>query len=291
MPDTPNYAVIIPHYNDVTRLTRCLAALMPQMDARTELVVADNSSTDDLTGIRTSWPDLTILTESAKGAALARNLGVAETRAPWIFFLDADCVPAKDWLDRARAIAGQGAEMTVTGGRIDVFDETPGPKSGAEAFETVFAFDQKNYIERKGFSVTANLVVSRVLFERVGPFRTGVSEDLDWCLRAGRAGGALVYDETLRVAHPTRSDWPALRRKWRRLTEEAFGLVAQTRPARALWALRGLAMPGSILFHLPRVLRHPDLDVGERLRGVAILARLRLSRMGWMIAQASKRHK
>ena len=34
-------AIIIPHYNDVTRLMRCLETLAPQLDARCELLVVE----------------------------------------------------------------------------------------------------------------------------------------------------------------------------------------------------------------------------------------------------------
>lgn len=177
------YAVVIPHYNDLDRLLRCLSALMDQDLAETEVIVADNTSSVDLTPVRTRFADVRLVTQSEKGAAASRNKGVAETEADWIFFLDADCVPEPGWLDAARRIAA-GDPGTITGGRIEVFDETPGPRSGAEAFETVFAFDQESYIRDKGFSVTANLVTARATFEQVGPMVVGLSEDVDWCRRA-----------------------------------------------------------------------------------------------------------
>ena len=240
--------------------------------------------TQPLDPVRTAWPDLRIVTEPIKGAAAARNRGVAETGARGLLFLDCDCVPAKDWLSRARDLIGQA---DITGGAIDVFDETPPPRSGAEAFETIFAFDNRAYIETKGFTVTANLVTTRAVFDRTGPFRPGLSEDLDWCHRATAAGARLAYDENLRVAHPTRPDWPALRRKWRRLTDEAWGLRETTLPARAGWALRALAMPVSVAAHAPRILFSPRLDgPGERFAAFATLIRLRLLRCLWMLRQA-----
>lgn len=282
---SPAAAIIIPHYNDVARLRRCLAALMPQIDSRFEVVVVDNGSIEDLGPVRRAHPDLRIVSEPQKGAANARNRGVAETSAPLLLFLDCDCVPAPDWLAAALVAATKG---DLVGGRVDVFDETPPPRSGAEAFEAVFAFDNKGYVETKGFSVTANLVTRRDVFLATGPFIHGLSEDLDWCRRATAKGFRLAYDDALRVSHPTRSDWPALARKWRRLTEEGFGVNGHTPARRAVWAGRALAMPLSVLAHAPRVLRHPALTGAERLRALATLARLRLMRMVWMLGQAAR---
>jgi len=208
-------AIIIPHYNDLARLQTCLAALVPQLLDGVELVVADNASPVDLGPLKAQFPAMRVVTQPIKGAAAARNAGVAATTAPHLIFLDADCVPAPDWLATALALLGTAE---VIGGRIDTFDETPPPRSGAQAFETVFAFHQRVYVEEKGFSVTANLITTRAIFEDVGEFIVGVSEDLDWCQRATGKGYGLIYADALRVAHPTRTDWPALAKKWRRLT-------------------------------------------------------------------------
>lgn len=279
-------AIIIPHFNDVTRLLRCLAVLMPQIHSGIEVVVVDNASTDSLAAVRAAHPDLRIVTEPAKGAANARNRGAAETTAPRLAFIDSDCVPAMDWVQSVALAAGKA---DLVGGRVDVFDETAPPRSGAQAFETVFAFDFKTYVERKGFSGSGNLVTRRDVFDATGPFIHGLSEDLDWCRRATAKGYRLVYDDALRVSHPTRTDWPALARKWRRMTDEGFGVNGSTPPRRIVWAGKALLMPLSILAHTPRVLRHPALNTAdEKARALGTLARLRGTRMIWMLAQAAR---
>lgn len=285
---TADHVVIIPHYNDSKRLDRCLAALVQGDLTGVDIVVVDNASTEPLDEFAARFPDVRFVTEPLAGAANARNRGVAESRAGNIFFLDADCVPDKGWLAAAKAGVGRG---DLVGGAIDVFDETPPPRSGAEAFETVFAFNYKDYILNKGFSVTANLLTTRRVFEAVGPFVHGLSEDAEWCFRARDKRFRLVLDEALRVAHPTRSDWAALTRKWRRITREMFGLHMTAHSGasgRFRWLLRALAVGASGVAHLPKVLLHPRLDgAGERLRGAMTLLRLRLLRAGWMVAQAT----
>ncbi len=278
----PDAAVIIPHYQDHARLARCLAALAPQLDGDVEVVVVDNASPEPP---RPEHPGVRVVTERQKGAANARNRGVAETTAERIFFLDCDCVPADDWLETARRVAPRA---DLVGGTVSVFDETPPPRSGAEVFETVFAFDNRGYVERKGFSVTANLLVTRAAFEATGGFVDGTSEDLDWCRRATARGFKLVHAEALRVAHPTRADWPALRKKWRRLTDEMWQVErGESRMARPRWALKALAMPASVAVHAPKVVRQTH-GWRDRGAGLTTLARLRLTRMGWMLAQATR---
>tara|TARA_R110002051_G_scaffold146786_2_gene219588 strand:+ start:72560 stop:73450 length:891 start_codon:yes stop_codon:yes gene_type:complete len=287
----PDAAIIIPHYNDVTRLLRCLQALQPQLSARVEVVVIDNSSTDDLDVVRDAFPNLRLITEPQAGAAQARNRGVAETTAPRLFFIDADCVPTSNWIETALAAtdqsAGPYANADVIGGAVDVFYETPAPRSGAEAFEAVFAFDNRSYVETKNFSVTANLLTRRDVFEATGPFDGSRSEDVDWCRRAIAKGYKLAYVDALKVSHPSRADWPALRKKWKRMTHESFGMNGVHFRARIKWALRAALMPVSAFFHAAKVIRHPDLNgPSERWAALYTLARLRLLRMTWMMDQA-----
>jgi GT2 family glycosyltransferase len=281
----PDLAIIIPHHNDTERLIRCLDALAPQLADDVELLVVDNASTHPLDPVRDRFPSFRIVTEPQKGAAHARNRGVAETTAPTLLFIDSDCLPAPDWVAVARTTLARH-KADLVGGRVSVFDETPPPRTGAQAFETVFAFDFRSYIEKKGFSGSGNLVTRRDVFLATGPFVHGVSEDLDWCRRATAKGFRLAYDDDLRVGHPSRNDWPALRRKWQRVTEELFGVNGRSPARRLVWAARALTMPVSILAHAPRVLRHPDLTGGERLRALGTLGRLRLQRMVWMLGQA-----
>lgn len=280
----PVAAVIIPHYNDVVRLERCLSALMKDDTDATEILVVDNGSTQSLETIRAAFPGVRFVVEPKKGAAEARNRGVRETTAGILIFIDADCIPADDWLSTARRVASRA---DLIGGRVDVFDETIPPRSGAEAFEAVFAFNFRNYIEVQGFTGAGNLVTRRDVFDDVGNFINGVSEDRDWSMRAVAKGYRLIYEDSMIVRHPSRSDWPALHHKWRRLTMELCASNGSSPRDRLRWGLRGLAMPLSAVAHVPRVLTSPRLSgAGERWRAVGTLFRLRVVRMVWMLQQS-----
>ena len=286
MPGTqrPDAAVIIPHYNDVVRLERCLTVLAAGDLSGVDLVVVDNGSSQSLERVQAAFPMVRFFTEPEKGAAAARNRGVRETTAPVLLFIDADCIAAPDWLDVARRVA---PKADLVGGRVDVFDETPPPRSGAEAFEAVFAFNFRNYIEVQGFTGAGNLVTRRDVFEEVGDFTNGVSEDRDWSMRAVAKGFRLIYEDTMVVSHPSRSDWAALRHKWLRLTRELCASNGFSGRDRLRWGLRGLAMPISALAHLPKTLFSSKLtSPAERIAAAATLMRLRFLRMAWMLRQA-----
>lgn len=277
-------AIIIPHYNDGRRLRLCLAALAPQVGPNHEVAVVDNASSEDLTWVRRDFPFVQLLTQPEKGAANARNMGVERTTAPRLLFVDADCVPASDWVARSTAAI---ADQSVVGGKVDVHDETAPPRSGAEAFEAVFAFNFKRYIETVGFTGAGNMITWRSIFNDVGGFRHGVSEDIDWSRRAVAAGHSITFAPDVVVSHPTRSDWKALRHKWLRLTEEMFSLREKTARARLLWSLRAIAVLCSPARDGFRLLASARLaDSTERARGLLTLLRLRGLRAVWMLRQA-----
>lgn len=280
--DLPFAAVIIPHFNDHARLERCLEALWRAgVPSDIEVVVVDNGSEPPL-GPIPRFEGLRVVKEHRKGAANARNRGVTVTTAPRLWFLDADCVPAPDWLDCARQVCSRAE---IVGGDVTVFDESAPPRSGAQGFETVFAFDCRAYVQEMGFAVTANLLTRRDIFYRAGPFIDGVPEDKEWCQRAIQTGAEITFAPELRVSHPSRSDWPALRHKWVRLTQESWAAHRGKRFAAVLWALRAMVVGLSGLVHMRRVFRSPQLEGAERWRAALTLVRLRLLRATWMMRQ------
>ncbi|KQT31437.1 hypothetical protein ASG29_15595 [Sphingomonas sp. Leaf412] len=278
--------MVVPHYDDLDRLDLCLASLERQTLARDrfDIVVADNASPCGEAAVRARIAGrATLVVCAQRGAGPARNAGVAASTEPLLAFIDSDCVADPAWLANGLA-ALEGADLI--GGRVDVSVRAPGNRSGAEAFEQVFAFDNRHYVQKLGFSVTANLFTRRDVFVAVGGFRTEVAEDLDWCRRAVALGYRIAYAADAAVSHPARADWEELRRKWDRLQREAHATMRE-RPGGALrWLGRSLGLLPSIVAHAPRVMRSPMLDNrGERARGLAMLVRLRW----WRFVDAQRR--
>ena len=271
-------SVVIPHFDDLTGLARCLDAVAAQSGDGVEVIVADNGSPvgpEAVGAVIANRARIVVATE--RGAGAARNAGVAASSGAVLAFTDADCVPKPGWLAAGEAALAQ-ADLVGGAMVVSVADEpalTPG-----EAFERVFAFDNRAYVEAKGFSVTANLFTRRSVFDAVGGFRPAVSEDADWCLRARDAGYRIAYAPAAVVAHPARRTWAALTGKWARLTREGAALHRARGGSRLAWAARTALLPLSIVAHLPRVVRSPALT-GARDRWVAagVLARLRLWRL------------
>lgn len=278
--DGPDVSVIIPHYNDPDNLQTCLRLLQQQTlsAGRIEIIVADNNSRCEPELLARVCQPARLINAPIQGAAEARNAGVAASRAPLLAFIDSDCRPAPGWLEAGlRALE----RAPLVGGRVDVGVEDPSHPTPTEAFERVFAFNNARYIREERFSVTANMFVARAVFDQVGGFRPGVSEDREWGQRAAAMGHAWHYEPAARLEHPARGNWPELERKWRRLMRESF-LLARERPGHpAKWVLRNWLMLASTPLAVARALRSREVDrAADRLKAVAILVRLRLWRFG-----------
>lgn len=121
-------SVIVSTYNRPDALERVLAGLSAQSDTRYETIVADDGSTNATretvercaasspVRIEHVWhPD------DGFRAAEIRNKGIMQARGDYLIFLDGDCVPQHDFVQRHRQLASE--RVIITGSRI-LLDET-----------------------------------------------------------------------------------------------------------------------------------------------------------------------
>ena len=216
-------SAIIPVFNDAHRLGACLEALHTQTTQRAfEVIVVDNGSTDDVATVVASWPRARLITETVPGSYTARNAGAAMAAAPVLAFTDADCRPHDDWLERGVAAVTALGRPGMVAGDIELFAEGHDGANGlppVAAYELATAFRQRYYVEALRFGPTANLFVHRTTFAAVGGFDGSLRSggDKDFGRRATAAGHPLVFDPSVRVAHPARAALNELERKIRRV--------------------------------------------------------------------------
>jgi glycosyltransferase involved in cell wall biosynthesis len=291
----PRASVVVPHLNTPDLLARCLASIVDQRldHGDFEIIVVDNGSRTPLDAVKAAFPAVTFLLEPTPGPGLARNRGIAAARAPVLAFIDADCHAAPGWLQAAVNAVEKGPAKAIIGGDVQIETADPLCFTPVEAYERVFGFRQRMYIEKRHFSVTANLAMSAAMPARIGPFGgVDIAEDLDWGQRAHAAGYPTRFVPEMRVWHPARADFAALARKWQRhIAHEYRDHVEAGRP-RWRWQLRAALMLVSIGPDAMRTLVSPRLSgpgigLGNRWRAIAMLARIRAFRAREMRAVAT----
>ena len=190
--------MIVPARDAAATIGRTLEALAAQdVDRPYEVIVVDDGSRDATVEIARRAPGpVRVVTQAGAGPGPARNRGVEEATAELLAFTDADCVPAKGWLRAGRA-ALDGADVVQGAVRPDRAVR-PMP------FDRTISVDG-----RGGLYETANLLVRREWFERLGGFEDWLgpvlgkplAEDVWFGWRARREGARLAYSDETLVEH------------------------------------------------------------------------------------------
>ncbi len=200
---SPVVSAIIPVYNRSRSARRAIQSVLAQTCQVYELIVVDDGSTDDLAGSLSDIGDtrLRIIThDNNKGAAAARNTGVAEASGQYVAFLDSDdlWLPGKLELQlRFMGSNGENHRVSCTGYEI----VTPYHPEG-EIRHGPAILRQRDMQMGCRISPGSTLMAERSLLEEVGPMKESLRrlEDWDWLLRCtGISNIAILPDVLSRI--------------------------------------------------------------------------------------------
>lgn len=284
----PLISVIIPHLNQPDGLDACLASLDAQNLARDlfEIIVVDNGSVSPPAETIARHPGVRLLCELQPGPGPARNAGAKFATGDVLAFIDADCRAHPEWLSTALQAIHLSPERTILGGDVRIWRDGKPDFTAIEAYESVFAYRLKLYIERHGYCGTGNLVTRRDAFETVGPF-AGIecAEDMEWGQRARNAGFRFQYVPDMIVFHPARRSLRELYLQWDRHTQHFRNMADGMSAWRMRWSLRALAILISPCVDFTKVLTSPRIEGADaRLKAIMVLFRVRAHRAWTMFS-------
>jgi GT2 family glycosyltransferase len=265
-------SVVVPVWRDTEGLAACLEALSRQTwpADRREILVVDNGGG----GVVEAGPGVRVLREAEPGSYAARNRGILEARGSVIAFTDADCVPAPDWLEKGVAHLEDPA-VGMVAGRIRVTFRDPARPTLVERYESVASFRQEEYLRKRRFGATANVLTTRSALEIVGSFDPRLKSlgDVDWGVRVFEAGLGQVYAGDAVVDHPARRTLAEFRSRSARMTG-GFRDLGKT----GRWPLgKRLRYAATGLPPIGGVIRHPSvLLVGAMVVLVRVVTLVRL---------------
>lgn len=186
----PVIRIVIPCHNCARTIQRALNSLKQQSFHDFEAVLVDDGSTDDTWQIITDYAaqselKLLCITQKHAGAAAARNLGMKDSAAPYLMFLDSDDVYHPDML---RALChgiekGYDAVFCYTSRNVEaVFSDThPVCSDCFHSLEIQDAMKRFMYHKQR-IHFTGFLYRTSILKEHSITFRSGVryGEDLEF---------------------------------------------------------------------------------------------------------------
>ena len=300
------FDVVIVNYNAGDLLRRCVQSLLACSLARS-VVVSDNGSVDaSLTALRAAFwdrPDLIILENNANlGFGRACNIGYTLTHAPYILFINPDCIVSPGSVERLIAVLEQHPDMGMVGpmilnpdGSEQVGARRTTPTPG-RAFIKAFGLSRAAAVWPglfKDFNLQnepvptqptdvdaisgACMLVRRTAVDQVGLFDEGYfmhCEDLDWCMRFRLAGWRVVFVPDAVVMHekgvssrsrPVFVEWhkhSGMARYYRKFFASRYPLILMPFVMLAIWARFGAVALRHLSRRLMGVLGSPGASRG-----------------------------
>lgn len=206
----PTFSVVVPTYHRNADLACCLERLDPRAQTLAadtyEVIVSDDGTTSTAEAmLRDRFPWARWVQGPRRGPAANRNCGASVARGEWLVFTDDDCVPELDWL---QAFAAAAPGRSLLEGRTTTNRPQFGP------------FETAPINEHGGLLWSCNLAVRAAVFRELGGFDAEFPsphlEDVDFRVRAARAGVPREFVQAATVVHPPR----ALASVWRQVKQE-----------------------------------------------------------------------
>ncbi|MDP3724836.1 MAG: glycosyltransferase [Nanoarchaeota archaeon] len=199
-------SIIIPALNEAKYIEASIQALLNQSVPRKnfEIIVVDNGSKDKTKEVSKKAGADKVVTEKQKGTNIARQRGVEESEGNILVFLDADCVPPPDWLQKIEKLLKQEDVAAVSGPYDYGFK---GVKLLLEKFyEYVLMvhLDTTFYIlfgRRAGQIMGGNFAAPRKTIEKIGglPPLTFDGDDSTTAMMIARNVGKVLFTTQLEV--------------------------------------------------------------------------------------------
>jgi glycosyltransferase involved in cell wall biosynthesis len=287
--NTPFISVIVPVYNGSAFLHRCLDAIFASTYRSFEVIVVDDSSTDDSAQISRDKGAKVLSTPRQSGPASARNLAATAAEGEILMFVDADVVVEPDTLAKVAEHFKQQPEISALFGS---YDDEPAEKNFLSQYKNL----QHHFVHQNSNSEASTFwsglgAMRREVFIEYGgfdcrKFAVPSIEDIDLGFRLRRAGHNILLDRNIQAKHLKRWEVVSHLRTeifcralpWSRLILENRGLIndMNLKTADRLSAL----LVGLSLISLPLIFLCPEL-VFVTITLLLIIAALNRSILGF----------
>jgi len=202
--ETPLLSIIIATHNSEKYIHRCIHSLSSQSFSRNqfEIIVVDDGSSDNSVEIaKRDGVDTVIETEPCN-LSYARNLGVKNSKAIFLAFLDSDCEAIDGWIKNIIDKLQSADAITGPVGN----GNTNSSIAWAEYFIEFGAFHEKKKSSVVSFLPGCNTACTREAFSKAGGFtELPASEDVLFGESLRKVGIKLIFFPEIRILHLCRT--------------------------------------------------------------------------------------
>jgi glycosyltransferase involved in cell wall biosynthesis len=203
----PLFSIIVPTYNRPAGLAACLEALSRLDYPRDlfEVMVVDDGSETPLQAVVSDFLDrldVTLLTQTHAGPAAARNTGAKRAKGKFLAFIDDDCTPVPDWLQKLADRFTEIPDQAIGGRIINSLSGNSYSTTSQIILDVVYAYYDGSR-DRPPFFPSGNLALPADQFRAIGGFDITfeTSEDRDLCDRWLSHGFGMTYAPEVLVYH------------------------------------------------------------------------------------------
>lgn len=198
--------------DDLERLLRSVEVAAANGGGVCEVVIVDNGSSDGTRELAAKWTAddgerYRYVHEPRRGKSIALNTGLRHARGAIVAFTDDDCLLEPGWLVEVVEEFSSDPDLSVLGGRVELFDPDEEPIALATGTERA-VLTSPAMLYPTPLIIGGNMAARREVFggiggfdEAMGPGTRMIAEDVDFLFRALRQGLRIVYSPSLVVYH------------------------------------------------------------------------------------------
>ena len=196
----PKVSVIIPAFNEDKYISKTLDCIASQDYPNYEVIIINNASTDKTFEVVTSYIAehqvgnyIQVVQESRQGTQFARECGRKTATGTIIAQLDADCLPAQNWLSTGVRLFKNDKVVAVTGPYAYI-DCPLGTRIYTYLGQSIFYKLINSVIQlfhRGGIIIGGNAFIRAAVLEKSGGYNTGLTfygDDVDTAARVSTFG-------------------------------------------------------------------------------------------------------
>lgn len=180
-------SVVIPLFNKKRTILNTIQSVLSQSFLPLEILVVNDGSTDgsEILVQNLNHPKVRLIHQENQGVSVARNVGIEQSKATWIAFLDADDIWFPTYLENSRDLLDNYPQATLLAAKY-LLEDYQGRRNEMVLRKIPFQGEEgilSNYFEVASSSHppiwSSSVVIKKEVLQAIGGFPTGIKSGED----------------------------------------------------------------------------------------------------------------
>lgn len=204
-------SIIIPNLNSPI-INQVINALLKQnYTNKYEIIIVGQDKYNFLEKFKKDKKIKIITTTKPESPSINRNIGIKKAIGNYLFFIDADCIPCKNWLKFHMNNYQKNNNQVIVGSFL--LEKSKNFWQFCDNLSHFHTFSTKRKRGKINVICSSNFSISKKILEKVGIFneKLRIGEDLELSFRLSQANIPLFFESTAYIIHlPSRNSFFSL---------------------------------------------------------------------------------